>query len=198
MVRESRKWIRLVLQAVMPLTEKYSQNASPSGRMLLEYQENGKGISMIRSIKLLVLIMALLAGGESLCSAQIPRYSPPSGSTLPNQLNYFRRDSGVLDPYNSIVEPIRQVSRQFQAQEQQNKQFTRDLITSRSELEQIRETDAGVTGTSASFMNNGRYFMNSAGAGNVQKGNSRKYSFSNKPRVTATQAASSTTMGVGS
>ncbi len=44
--------------------------------------------------------------------SQYPRYRPPGGSPLPNALNYFRQDVGVLDPYNAfrrrlLLAPVR-------------------------------------------------------------------------------------------
>jgi hypothetical protein len=92
---------------------------------------------------------------ESVASAQSPRYQPPAGSTIPRSLNYFRRDTGVLDPYNSFIEPQRQIDQRINSvntmQRLQFNQYSRDI-------REIRKSTAADTGTNASFFNSSHYY----------------------------------------
>jgi hypothetical protein len=103
----------------------------------------------------LALIILLLGCAASTAWGQFPRYMPPGGRTLPNELNYFRRDVGVLDPYNALVDPVRRVDRQFQQLEAQQE---RDFQVNRRAIRQLREARAAPTGTGAVFMNYGHYY----------------------------------------
>ncbi len=87
--------------------------------------------------------------------AQYPRYVPPAGRTLPNELNYFRRDVGVLDQYNSFIVPLRQLDNQLQAM--QNQQRT-DFQAAERAISQVRASQAAPTGVSAGFMNYSHYY----------------------------------------
>jgi hypothetical protein len=110
-------------------------------------------------------LLSLVALSEA--SAQIPRYRPPGGSPIPRELDYFRRDVGVLDPYNTFVAPRRQIDRNFQmleAQEQYNAQRTQ------SEISQLRRSTAAPTGTGATFMNYSHYYSRSSGGGRAPRG----------------------------
>ena len=60
-------------------------------------------------IAAVALALALVA---EQAEAQI-RYRSPAGPTLPSQLNYFRRDVGLLDQYNTFVQPQRQLEAQL-------------------------------------------------------------------------------------
>jgi hypothetical protein len=95
-----------------------------------------------------------------LCHAQ-SRYRPPGGSPLPRQLDYFRRDVGVLDPYNTFVAPRRQLDRSLQ--QLQTRQLQDEQRTSQS-LSQMRQSTAAPTGTGATFMNYSHYYSNTASA----------------------------------
>ena len=86
---------------------------------------------------------------------QYPRYVPPGGPTLPNALNYFRRDVGVLDPYNTFVNPNRQLRQQFDTMAQQQRS---DYQRSQQEIGQVRSSLAAPTGINAGYMNHARYF----------------------------------------
>jgi len=100
-----------------------------------------------------ILLVASLCG---VCHAQ-SRYRPPGGSPLPRQLDYFRRDVGVLDRYNTFVAPRRQLDRslqQLQARQQQDMQGTQQSLS------QIRQSTAAPTGTGATFMNYSHYYSN--------------------------------------
>jgi|SRR5688572_1158933 hypothetical protein len=102
----------------------------------------------------------------STASAQGPaRYYPPAGPTLPAQLNYFRRDVGILDQYNAFVQPRQQIDYQFQqlaAQQQSNFRSTQRQL---EQLQQIRASEASPTGVGASFQNYMHYYRLPAGRG---------------------------------
>jgi hypothetical protein len=104
------------------------------------------GISAIAFCSLLV--------GQA--EAQYPsRYSPPAGPVLPNALNYFRRDVGLLDPYNTFVEPRRQLNQQLNYLEQLERN---DYRRTQAQIGQLRQSLAAPTGSGAGFMNHGPYF----------------------------------------
>jgi hypothetical protein len=87
--------------------------------------------------------------------SQYPRYRPPGGSPLPNALNYFRQDVGVLDPYNAFIAPRREIDNRFRElafRQQTEYQATRQAIG------MIRASEAAPTGTGATFMNYSHYY----------------------------------------
>ena len=90
------------------------------------------------------------------------RYSPPGGRTLPNALNYFRRDVGVLDQYNSFVQPTRQLQDQLNYMSHQEHS---DYQRTQREIGQVRSSLAAPTGTNATYMNHGQYFNINRGQG---------------------------------
>jgi hypothetical protein len=100
-----------------------------------------------------VMMLALFC---SSASAQYSgRYVPPAGRTLPNQLNYFRQDVGVMDPYNTFVNPTRQLNQQLNdISLQENSDYRR----TQKEIGQVRRSLAAPTGIGAGYMNHQRYF----------------------------------------
>lgn len=107
-----------------------------------------------------VIALALLS---SPAAGQYPnRYSPPGGRTLPNALNYFRRDVGILDPYNSFVQPTRQLSQTLDAMAQQERA---NYLRSQQEIGEVRKSLAAPTGNNATYMNHGQYFNINRGQG---------------------------------
>jgi len=98
-----------------------------------------------------VLLMVSLC---CVCHAQT-RYRPPAGSTLPRQLDYFRADVGVLDPYNTFVAPRRQLDRTLQQMQTQERT---DVQRAQQAMSQIRQSTAAPTGTGATFMNYSHYY----------------------------------------
>lgn len=114
---------------------------------------------MLRLTSATAVLLLILAASSS-AFAQIPRYTPPGGPTMPRALDYFRRDVGVLDPYNTFVAPRRQLDsnlRSLQAQEQYN---TRQL---QQQVSQLRQSAAAPTGTGGTFMNYSHYYPNRTG-----------------------------------
>jgi multidrug efflux pump subunit AcrA (membrane-fusion protein) len=105
----------------------------------------------------LAIATLAVAAGEGLCQGPA-RYYPPAGPTLPSQLNYFRRDVGLLDQYNSFVFPRQQLDYQFA---QMAAQQQADLLTTQRQLEQIKQiraSEAAATGTASGFMNYSHYY----------------------------------------
>jgi len=109
------------------------------------------GRTGICSASLWVLLLT-----ASTAAAQYPsRYVPPAGRTLPNELNYFRRDVGVLDQYNGFVAPFRQLDNQLQSMQQQNRT---DYQSAQKAISQIRTSQAAPTGVGAGYMNYSHYY----------------------------------------
>lgn len=91
------------------------------------------------------------------------RYYPPAGPTLPSQLNYFRRDVGILDQYNAFVQPRQQLDYQFQQLAAQQQADFRTTQRQLDKVQQIRASEAAPTGVGASFMNYMHYYRMPAG-----------------------------------
>lgn len=109
-------------------------------------------VSRVASALAGVLFTLLIAGTAS---AQVPRYVPPAGRTLPNELNYFRLDTGVLDQYNGFIAPLRQLDNQLRTM--QNQQAT-DFQSNQKAISQVRTSIAAPTGVGAGFMNYSHYY----------------------------------------
>ena len=107
---------------------------------------------------ILVALLTVLASSKARGQYPYPRYVPPAGRTLPNELNYFRRDVGVLDQYNGFVAPMRQLD--FQLRTMQNQQRA-DFQTNRQAINQIRTSQPAPTGVGATFMNYSHYYPGS-------------------------------------
>jgi hypothetical protein len=107
----------------------------------------------MQSVRLLVVAAWVLVALP--LHAQSPRYTPPAGDPLPNALNYFRRDVGVLDPYNAFVEPRRQLDRRIQRMEFEQEASDR---RQQSAINQVRRPAAAPTGSGATFMNYSHYY----------------------------------------
>jgi hypothetical protein len=106
-----------------------------------------------------LLLLLVLASGRS-AEAQYQRYVPPGGAVLPNQLNYFRQDVGLLDPYNAFVAPTRRLSNQLQAMTNETRG---DFSRAQREIDMLRSSPAAPTGVSAGFMNYSHYFPGRSG-----------------------------------
>lgn len=104
---------------------------------------------------LFTLLAAAIASETA--SAQI-RYQSPSGPTLPSQLNYFRRDVGVLDQYNTFIQPQRQLEAQLRQMNQQQLDEYRSTQRQLEQLKEIRPSQAAPTGTGAIFLNYSHYY----------------------------------------
>src|SRR5262245_34801609 len=99
-----------------------------------------------------------LASFTGSAAAQIRSYSPPGGPTLPNQLEYFRPQSGLLDQYNQFVAPRENLSNQLKGMVRQQNTDYQSVQNRFKESDLIRESEAAATGTAAGFMNYSHYF----------------------------------------
>lgn len=120
----------------------------------------------------LAIALTLALGTATTASAQWGRsrgyggrYSSPYGPTLSPYLDYFRRDTGVLDPYNAFIRPRRELNYQLNnmaAQEQvENARLQREI----TQLKGVRAPSAAATGTSATYFNYSHYYSQPIGGG---------------------------------
>jgi len=111
-------------------------------------------------------LLAVLAVtfAASRADAQI-RYQPKAGPPLPSQLNYFRRDVGLLDQYNTFVQPQRQLEAQLRLM---NEQQLADYRSAQKQIEQIKEirpSEAAPTGVGGGYLNYLHYYQLPSGGG---------------------------------
>jgi hypothetical protein len=123
-----------------------------------------EGRTVLRISSIAAFVLLFLSASSAL--AQIPRYRPPGGPTMPRALDYFRRDVGVLDPYNTFVAPRRQLDRNLQSLQAQEDYNAR---RAQQEISQIRQSTAAPTGTGATFMNYSHYFPRGNTAGRAPR-----------------------------
>jgi len=112
---------------------------------------------VMRLPMLFTAALAFLTIGQP-ALAQYPRYSryqSPAGPTMPRELDYFRRDVGVLDPYNTFVAPRRRLEQNLREMDLQERA---DVQRTQRSLSQIRQSLAAPTGTGATFMNHSHYY----------------------------------------
>jgi hypothetical protein len=119
---------------------------------------------MRRVFLVLIAVVGPLASTQ-LAYGQIPyrSYTPPAGSPLPNQLEYFRPQSGVLDQYNQFVAPKENLSNQLRAIAGQQNRDYQALQTRVDQSSVVRAPQAAATGTAAGFMNYSHYFGSRGG-----------------------------------
>jgi len=118
-------------------------------------------------IALSCFVLLALAASTQNAAAQTPyrTYAPPSGPTLPAQLEYFRPQSGVLDNYNQFVAPRENLANQLRSITQQQNRDFQSFQEQFKDSDRIRESAAAATGTAASFMNVSHYFGGRGGGG---------------------------------
>lgn len=110
----------------------------------------------------LATAMACAVFSQATAEAQQPvdRYRP-ARPTLSPYLDLFRQDTGVVDPFNTFVEPQRRLqsqARQFQ-REIAGQQATINNLQQQVQTQlQMRPTGARPTGTGATFMNHSHFF----------------------------------------
>ena len=104
---------------------------------------------------LIVFIILALAATAKTAKTQVPyrSYMPPAGSPLPSQLEYFRPQSGVLDPYNQFIVPREQLANRLGAITQQQASDYNAIERQLPKSDQIRKSQSAATGSSASFIN---------------------------------------------
>ena len=110
---------------------------------------------MAMRMKTLLATMAVIGLFTNSALAQYPRYVPPAGRTLPNELNYFRQDVGVLDQYNQFIAPLRRLDNQLLTMQNQTQG---DFQSAQRQISQIRTSQAAPTGVGAGFMNYSHYY----------------------------------------
>jgi hypothetical protein len=88
------------------------------------------------------------------------RYYSPYGPTLSPYLDYFRRDTGVLDPYNAFIRPRRQLQNQLADAAQQAQVETTKL---QQQVQGVKEAQAHPTGVGAGYLNYSHYYKLPAG-----------------------------------
>ena len=94
------------------------------------------------------------------------RYSSPYGPTLSPYLDYFRRDTGVLDPYNTFIRPRRQLQNQLDGIVQQERVETTRM---QQQIQGIRESGAAPTGSGATFLNYSHYYKANPAGGAARR-----------------------------
>jgi hypothetical protein len=94
-----------------------------------------------------------------------PRYYSPSGPTLPSQLNYFRRDVGLLDQFNTFVQPRQQLDSQLHLLAAQQAADFRATQRQMQQIKEIRPSDAAPTGIGGTYMNYLHYYRLPTGQG---------------------------------
>ena len=108
-----------------------------------------------------LVLFLLVACAADACLAQGPyrsyggRYRSPYGPTMSPYLDYFRRDSGVLDPYNTFIRPRQQLQDQIGQMAQEERAAN---IRLQQQIQGIREETAAPTGRGATFMNYSHYY----------------------------------------
>jgi hypothetical protein len=88
------------------------------------------------------------------------RYRAPYGPTISPYLDYFRRDTGVLDPYNAFIRPRRQLENQLGQMAQEDRAAN---VRLQQQIQGIRESTAAPTGRGATFMNYSHYYRAAPG-----------------------------------
>ena len=87
-------------------------------------------------------------------SAQSPyqSYQSPYGPTLAPELNYFRRDAGVLNNYQAFVRPQRQLQSTLRS-------IQANMAQQQRQIQTMGAASAGpVTGTHATFQNYSHFY----------------------------------------
>lgn len=128
------------------------------------------------------------------------RYSSPYGSTLSPYLDYFRVDTGFLDPYNAFVRPRQQLNSDLNNLRQQTRQsFTQiedDLLT-------FGLSNAAPTGIGATYLNTSHYYSSNPtlggsgggpafrpGGSNLRPGRASTLARQRRPRSNSARAGS--------
>jgi len=120
---------------------------------------------LVNNRVILALILGwALVGTTKRLDAQI-RYQPKAGPTLPSQLNYFRRDVGLLDQYNTFIQPQRQLEAQLQQMTQQQQADYRSAQRQIEQIKEIRPSGAAPTGVGGGYLNYLHYYRMPAGGG---------------------------------
>ena len=131
-------------------------------------------VVLMRRLAVWMFVLVVGMAAAEVASAQGPgryrsyggRYSSPYGPTLSPYLDYFRRDTGVLDPYNAFIRPRRQLQNQLGEIVQQGQA---ENVRLRQQIQGIREAQGAPTGTGATFMNYSHYYRSGPAAGGSRR-----------------------------
>ena len=127
-----------------------------------------------QSATLLGLLSVALAWSTLPAAAQPPvrRRYVPRRPTMSPYLDYFRRDTGLLDPYNlfrkrnvRLNQAFEQQRRQLQYQQYQLNQTRLQFEQVQQAQRQMRASGATPTGHGSTFMNYSHYFGGSPAGG---------------------------------
>ena len=139
----------------------YELWAAPHSRLTQELTSKRASIMNPRPLLNMQLLIGAFLGLFLLGlveTAQAQIYRPPAGPTLPRQLNYFRRDVGLLDQYNTFVQPQRQLEAQLSQMQQQQAAAFRSTQRQLEQLNEVRPSQAAATGVGATFQNYSHYY----------------------------------------
>ncbi len=137
-------------------------------------------MSKLKTTLLVMFTVGMFFQTVASTSAQPPtrRRYIPRRPTMSPYLDYFRRDTGLLDPYNTFQRPqvrmrqfYQQQQQQIYRQQQQLEQQKMQFQQIQGSLRQFRESGASPTGHGATFMNYSHYFgQNPTGGGAAASG----------------------------
>ncbi|MCA9177274.1 MAG: hypothetical protein KDB14_22450 [Planctomycetales bacterium] len=110
--------------------------------------------------------VVVLAGFSNHLFAQYPQpysrygsYRSPYGPTLPAELNYFRRDVGVLNNYQTFVRPQRELAATLRGLQVSSQRQQLQLQGQQQQLQGItNQLTPGPTGSHATFQNYSHYY----------------------------------------
>jgi len=121
----------------------------------------------MRRLACIVVSVAALVISSSIAQAQAPvRRTWSPSSTLSPWLNLFRYDSGVLDPYNSLVRPRLELQDRLRRQQLGLARQAAGLSAVRQQMIQSGDQmPIRPTGASSVFMNYSHYYPGFQGGG---------------------------------
>lgn len=114
----------------------------------------GNDMYKVRTVVIAVVFICCAVSVNS-ANAQGARYRPHTPKFSP-YLDYFKRDRGALDVYNSIVRPNQEIRSEFARQR-------RGLTEQRGQIEQLQQQNRGrgdlaPTGVGARFMDFSHFY----------------------------------------
>ena len=95
---------------------------------------------------------------EAEAQVGVSRYESPAGPTISPYLDYFRRDTGLLNRHHAFVRPQIEMQRSVRQLQQTSLQQQVQLGNLRGQLQTLRESTAAPTGTGSRFMDYSHYY----------------------------------------
>jgi hypothetical protein len=107
----------------------------------------------------MIVAMILVASTTGITQAQFPqarsnRTFTPNRPTMPAELDYFRRDVGALDPFNTFIRPRRELNQVLQ-QQQQSLNY---LQQQQAQQRRMETQSISPTGVGARFFNFSHFY----------------------------------------